>query len=143
MPVEGRRPLALIAIAAVYLFSLLLSSESFGDPFPFMGRFYSGRIAECLVFADSLASLYLVIGILKRQRLTVWLMIAYNLVDLLSACLNLAFISPDEYARFCEGPIPQGAVLANTLFAAAVLVLISAYVFRNRRHFNNTSPYLF
>lgn len=143
MQVEARRPLALSLLAGVYLLSLLLSASAYGNPVPFMGTFRTGIAADCLVFADSLISLYLVIGIMKRQRLTVWLIIAYNLLDICNASLNLALISLNEYARFSEVTVSEDAVLFNTVAASGILLLISVYVFRNRRHFTNTSPYLF
>ena len=137
------RPFGLNALAAAYIFFLLLSASGYGDPFPFMGRFYPGRPGELLVFADSIISLYLCIGILKRQRLTVWLLIAYNLLDICNGCVNLALISPAEYARLAGGPIPMDELRINTLAAALLLMLLNLYVFRNRRHFDNLSPYLF
>jgi hypothetical protein len=137
------RSFGLSALAAAYLFFLLLSASSYGDPFPFMGRFYPGRAGEALVFADSMISLYLLIGILKRQRLTVWLIIGYNLLDICNACVNLALIPPGHYLGLTDTPIPQDEVLLNTLAAGILLMLLNLYVFRNRRHFTNRSCYLF
>ena len=137
------RPFGLHALAAAYFFFLLLTVSSYGYPFPFMGRFYPGMTGECLVFADSMISLYLLIGILKRQRLTVWLIIGYNLLDICNACVNLVLIPPDLYGRLADAPIPKDELRFNTLVAALVLMLLNAYVFRNRRYFGNRSPYLF
>jgi hypothetical protein len=137
------RPLGLNALAAAYLFFLLLSASSYGDPFPFMGRFYPGRPGHFLVFADSMVTLYLCIGILKRQRLTAWLLIAYNLLDICNAGVNLALIAPDQYARLVGTPIPVDQLRINTFAAALFLMLLNVYVFRNRRHFDNRSPFLF
>ena len=137
------RPLGLHALAAAYVFFLLLTVSSYGYPFPFMGKFYPGRAGDCLVFADSMISLYLCIGILKRQRLTVWLIIGYNLLDIGNALVNLALIPAAEYARVSDQPVPQEGVLANTLVAALLLMLLNAYVYRRRQLFTNRSPYLF
>ena len=137
------RPFGLSALAAAYFFFLLLTTSSYGDPFPFMGEFYQGRAGAVLVFADSMISLYLLIGILKRQRLTVWLIIGYNLLDICNACVNLALIAPEQYARLAQVPIPVDELRFNTLVAALVLVLLSLYVFRIRDQFTNRSPYLF
>ena len=139
---EGR-PFGLSALGAAYFFFLLLTVSSYGYPFPFLGRFYPGPAGKCLVFADSLISLYLVIGILKRQRLTVWLLIAYNLLDSANACVNLALVPAAEYARLADAQIPENELRFNTLAAALLLMLLNVYVFRNRRHFDNRSPYLF
>ena len=137
------RPFGLSALAAAYFFFLLLTASSYGYPFPLMGRFYPGGAGECLVFADSMVSLYLFIGILKRQRLTAWLIIGYNLLDICNACVNLALIPPERYARLAGVPIPQDELRFNTLAAALVLMLLNIYVFANRRRFDNRSPYLF
>lgn len=137
------RPFALLPLAAAYLFSLLLAVSSYGYPFPFMGSFYQGRAGDCLVFADSIISLYLVIGILKRQRLTLWLLIAYNLLDICNALVNLALLSAEEYARLAGVPISQGDLRFSTLAAALVLMLLNVYILANRRRFDNSSPWLF
>jgi len=144
MPEHAKnRPFALSVLAALYLFFLLLTVSSYGSPFPFMGRFYPGRAGDCLVFADSIIAIHLFIGILKRQRLTLWLLIAYNLLDICNACVNLALIPTVEYARLADTPIPEGVLRFNTLAAALFLLLLNLYLFRNRRLFDNRSPYLF
>jgi hypothetical protein len=139
----GRRPFALFALAAVYLFSLLLAASDYGMPFPFMGSCYQGRVGEWLVFADSMICLYLVIGILKRQRFTLWLLIGYNLLDICNACVNLLRMSAEEYALCAGASVPQAELRVNTLSAALFVVLLNLYAFGNRRHFDNGSPYLF
>lgn len=78
----GNRPLGLSVLAGAYFCCCFLSAVSYRDPYPFLGRFYPGGTGLGLVFLDSIISLYLCIGILKRQRLTVWLIIGYNLLDL-------------------------------------------------------------
>jgi len=137
------RPLALFPLAVVALFSMLLSFSSYGNPFPFMGTLYEGEVAKRFVFADSLFSLYLLIGIFKRQQLTLWLLIAYNTFDICNAWVNLALIPAAEYARLAVIPVSQDEIRFNTLFASLVLMLLNLYLYRNRRHFDNYSPYLF
>jgi hypothetical protein len=138
-----KTPLALPALAVFYLFSLLLAASNLDAPFPFMGRIYRGGASEWLGFADAMMSLYLCIGILKRQRLTFWLVIGYNLLDICNALVNLAVIAPREYARLAEAPIPQEELRINTFGAILFLLLITLCLFRNRREFSNSSPYLF
>ena len=140
---EPGRPFGLTLLAAAYFSFLLLTASTYGDPFPFMGRFYTGRPAEALVLADSLISLYLCLGILKQQRLTVWLLLGYNLLDIANACVNLALIPAADYARLAQVAVPEDELRLNTFVAATVLMLLNAYVLRNRRHFVNRSPYLF
>jgi len=144
MPGEtASRPFYLFPLAVGSLFSTLLAFSNYGNPFPFMGTFYLGGAAERFAFADSLISLYLLIGILKRQRLTVWLLIAYNLLDICNAWVNLALIPAAEYARLAATPIPEGELRFDTLFASLVLMLLNLYLYANRRQFTNRSPYLF
>jgi hypothetical protein len=142
MPTE-HRPFALFPLAVVALFSMLLAFSSYGNPFPFMGTLYEGELAKRFVFADALVSLYLLIGIFKRQQLTVWLLIAYNTLDICNAWINLAMIPAAEYARLAVIPVSQDEMRFNTLFASLVLMLLNLYLYRNRRHFDNYSPYLF
>jgi hypothetical protein len=142
MPAE-HRPFALFPLAVVALFSMLLAFSSYGNPFPFMGTLYEGELAKRFVFADALVSLYLLIGIFKRQQLTVWLLIAYNTLDICNAWINLALIPAAEYARLAVIPVSQDEMRFNTLFASLVLMLLNLYLYRNRRHFDNYSPYLF
>jgi len=140
---RGRRPFAIFPLVLVSLLSMLLAFSHYGNPFPFMGRFYLGDAAQRFAFADSLISLYLLIGILKRQQLTVWLLIAYNLLDICNAWVNLALIPAADYARLAAIPIPEGDLRFNTLFASLVLMLLNLYLYLNRRQFDNRSPYLF
>lgn len=142
-PETGRRPLALLPLVLLSLFSLLLAFASYGNPFPFMGTFYQGAVAQRFVFADSLISLYLLIGVVKRQQLTVWLLIAYNLLDICNAWVNLALIPAADYARLAAVAVPESDLLFNTLFATVALVLLNLYLYRIRREFDNHSPYLF
>lgn len=140
---DERRPLALFPLAAIALFSLLLGFSSYGNPFPFMGTIYQGEAAERFVFGDSLITLYLLIGILKRQQLTVWLLITYNLVDMTNAWVNLALIPAAEYGALAVVPVSEQDIRFNTIFATLVLTLLNVYLYRNRRQFDNPSPYLF
>lgn len=140
---SGRRPASLWPMVLLTLSSLLLSFANYGTPFPFMGTFYQGGAAERFAFADSLISLYLLIGVLKRQRLTVWLLIGYNLLDVCNAWVNLSLIPAAEYARLAEAPVPEADLLSNTMIASIALMLMNIYIFRIRREFDNRSPYLF
>ncbi|MBJ6750638.1 hypothetical protein [Geomonas anaerohicana] len=144
MPDEsGRRPASLWPLVLLTSFSLLLCFSSYGNPFPFMGTLYQGGTAQRFVFGDSLISLYLLLGVLKRQRLTVWLLIGYNLLDICNAWVNLTLIPAAEYARLADAPVPEGDLLSSTLLASIALILMNIYIFRVRREFDNPSPYLF
>jgi hypothetical protein len=137
-----KTPPALLALAGFYLFSLLLAASNLDSPFPFLGTIYRGGAGEWLGFAEVMISLYLCIGILKRQRLTFWLVIVYNLFDICNGLANLALIAPRQYAAVGIA-VPQRELCINTLGAILFLLLITFCLFRNRREFSNNSPYLF
>jgi len=139
----ANRPFALVLIAAIYLFSLLLAASNYGLPFPFLGRLYLGGAGEWLVLADSISCLYLVLGIWQRQSLTLWLLIGYNTLDICNAFTNLALLPMAAYAQLAGGAIPETELRVNTIAASVLLMLLNCYLFRSRRHFNNKSPYLF
>jgi len=140
---NGNQSFGLFLVASIYLLSLLLSASNFGSPFPFLGSFYQGTAGESLTTADCLINLYLFIGILKRQRLTLWLLLAYNLYDICNALLNYFLIPNAEYGRLAGGAVPEGDLLFNTFAAVIFVLLMSLYLFRYRDHFDNKSPYLF
>jgi hypothetical protein len=140
---QRRLPFGLLALAAVYLISFMHAVSSYGDPFPLLGTLYTGRGGGALAFADCLISLYLFIGILKRQRLTVWLLIAYNLFDTCNAFVNLKLLPIRDFALAAGAPVTQQALRQDTLSATIFLILLNCYVLGKRRHFTNSSPYLF
>lgn len=127
----------------VYLFFLLLSGSSYGDPFVFMGTIHTGRTAQLLVFADTLLSLYLLLGILKRQYLTWWLLLIYNLLDVTNALVNLLLVPTSALEALAGAPIPEDALRFNTLAASLALLLLNIFIYRRRHLFVNRSPYLF
>lgn len=137
-----KTPPALLALAGFYLFSLLLAASNLGSPFPLLGRIYRGGAGEWLGFAEVMISLYLCLGILKRQRLAFWLVIAYNLFDICNGLVNLALIAPREYAAVGIA-IPENELCINTFGAVLILLLITFCLFRKRSEFSNSSPYLF
>ncbi|WP_026840644.1 hypothetical protein [Citrifermentans bremense] len=142
MPAE-RTPFALLPLAVVAGFSMLMAFSNYGAPFPLLGVIYEGGAAKSLAFMDSLISLYLLIGVLKRQQLTVWLLMAYNLFDICNAWINLAIIPVEEYAKLAAVAVSEDDLRFNTLFATVIVVLLNLYLFRIRRQFDNRSPYLF
>ena len=133
----------LVALATCYLFFLIVSVAGYGEPFPFMGTVYWGADAHGLVFVDSMITLYLLLGIIKRQALTWWLLIAYNLLDVANALVNLALVPPREYELMAGAPVPQEAILGNAVVAVGLVLLLNVYIYRRRRLFTNRSPYLF
>jgi hypothetical protein len=140
---EIRRPLGLVLLTGLYLFFFLVSASTFGNPFPFLGRIYEGTPAKLLVFADSLVCLYLFIGILKRQLLTWYILLCYNLFEILNTVVNLNFISPTEIDRLVSERVNREALFANNIAAALGILLLTQFIYRHKDYFTSRRKYLF
>jgi len=140
---ENRRPFGLTLLTGLYLFFFLLSISTYGNPFPFMGKIYQGTPAKVLVFFDSLLCIYLFIGICKRQTLTWYLLLCYNLFEIINTIVNLTFIAPQEITRLVGASVDQNALIVNNIAAALAILLLSQFIYRNKRYFNNPDKFLF
>jgi len=140
---EVRRPFGLTLLAGLYLFFFLLSLSTYGNPFPFMGRIYQGTPAQVLVFFDSLICIYLLIGISKRQTLTWYLLLAYNLVEIANTIVNLTFIKPKEIEKLIGSTVDQHGLILNNIAAALAILLLTQFIYRSKRYFNNPDKFLF
>lgn len=139
---EKKGVFVLAPLVGVYLLSSLITLSHLGEPFPFMGRFYAGDTSESFIFVDSLVSLYLIFGILKRQRLTLWLLIAYNVVASFNGFANLLLL-PVQYVATASGAMVPDYQYRLTSFGVLVLfLLLNVFLYLNRRHFDNNSIYL-
>jgi hypothetical protein len=140
---EIRRPLGLTLLTGLYLFFFLVSASTFGNPFPFLGRIYEGTPAKILVFADSLICLYLFLGILKRQLLTWYLLLCYNLFEIVNTVINLNFISPSDLERIVGGRVNREALITNNVAAALGILLLTQFIYRHKEYFSSRQKYLF
>jgi hypothetical protein len=140
---EVRRPFGLTLLAGLYLFFFLLSVSTYGNPFPFMGSIYQGTAAKALVFFDSLICIYLLIGISKRQALTWYLLLGYNMFEIVNTIVNLAFIKPKEIEKLLGTAVDQNALAVNNIAAALAILLLSQFIYRSRKYFNNPDKFLF
>lgn len=140
---DVRRPFGLTLLAGLYLFFFLLSVTTYGNPFPFMGSIYQGSAAKTLVFFDSLICIYLLVGISKRQALTWYLLLAYNLFEIANTVVNLAYITPQEIEQIIGSAVDQNALFVNNIAAALAILLLSQFIYRSRRYFNNPDRFLF
>jgi hypothetical protein len=138
-----RRPLGITLLAALYLFFLLVSASTFGNPFPFFGRIYFGSAAKFLVLTDSLFCLYLFLGVLQRQVLTWYMLLGYNLLQIGNTVYNLYFIPLAEIEAVTGGHIHKDALWTNNMIAALGMLLLTQYIFRHKRYFSNVARYLF
>ena len=140
---DKRRPLGLVLLGGLYLFFFLLTMSTFGHPFPFMGTIFLGRPAEVLVFADSMVCLYLFLGLMKRQRLTWYLLMAYNCFEIANTLVNLRFISAADVEKIAGQPVDIQGLLVNNISVAVAIILLTVFIYRQREFFNNRSNYLF
>lgn len=138
-----RRPLGLVLLGGLYLFFFLLTMSTFGHPFPFMGTILRGKPAEALVFVDSMICLYLFLGVMKRQRLTWYLLIAYNCFEIANTLVNLRFISAADVEKIAGQPVDPQALLVNNISVIVAIILLTIFIYRHREFFNNRSNYLF
>jgi len=140
---DQRRPLGLILLGGLYLFFFMLTVSTFGHPFPFMGRIFLGRAAETLVFIDSMACLYLFLGVMKRQNLAWYLLITYNSLETINTLINLRFISAAEVEKIAGQPVDPQGLAVNNLSVVAAIILLTIFIYRHRAYFSNRSNYLF
>ena len=138
-----QRPLGLNLLTGLYAFFFLLTFSTVGNPFPFMGRIYIGSVAQALVFLDSLFCLYLVIGLVKRQYLTWFLLIGYNLFEIGNTIVNLIAITPAELEKFAGESINQEALLINNIIVALTILLLTQFIYRHKAYFTNRRLLLF
>lgn len=142
VPDERWRYFVLVPLVGVYLFSMLITLSHLGEPFPFMGELYSEETSEFLIFADSVFSLYLIVGILKRQRLTLWLLIAYNFVDSFNGIANLFLLPVQQIITVSGTIVPDNHYRLNNFGVFVLFLLLNVFLYLNRRHFDNKSIYL-
>jgi len=140
---ENRRPLGLNLLTGLYAFFFLVTFSTVGHPFPFMGRIYTGTVAQTLVFIDSLICLYLVIGLVKRQYLTWFLLIGYNLFEIGNTIINLTAITPAELERIAGESVNQEALLINNIIVALTILLLTQFIYRHKAYFTNRRLLLF
>ena len=138
-----KRPLGLVLLGGLYLFFFLLTMSTFGHPYPFMGTIFLGRPAEALVFADSMICLYLFLGLMKRQRLTWYLLMAYNFFEIANTLINLRLITAEEVEKIAGQPVDSHGLMVNNISVVIAVFLLTIFIYRQREHFCNRSNYLF
>lgn len=140
---DERRPLGLVLLTGLYLFFFVVTVSTYGSPFPFLGRIYLGTVAKALIFVDSLVCLYLFLGLMKRQCMTWYLLICYNLFEVINTIVNLTFITPAELERVIGERIDQEALMVNNIASALAILLLTQYIYRHKHYFTNSRKYLF
>ncbi len=140
---DVRRPLGLTMLTGLYFFFFLVSASTFGNPFPFLGVIFQGNAAKFLVFADCLICLYLFLGVMKRQYFTWFLLIGYNLFQIVNTIVNLTCISRGELERVLGERVNSDALILNNVAAALAILLLTQYIYRHKHFFSNRQKYLF
>lgn len=141
-PDESRRDFRLTPLIGVYLLCMLLTLSHLGEPYPFMGKIYAGDASESLIFVDCVISLYLIIGILKRQRLTLWLLIAYNFLESASGISNLLLLPVQQIMTASGAMVPDYHYRINAFSIFVLFLLLNVFLYFNRDRFDNKSIYL-
>ena len=140
---EHRRPLGLILLTGLYLFFFLVSASTFGNPFPFLGRIYQGTPAKLLVLGDSIVCLYLLLGIMKRQILTWYSLIVYNLFEIANSMINLYFISLTELEHILGERVSGEDLFRNNIAMALGILLLTQFIYRHKHYFTSRQKYIF
>lgn len=140
---EMQRPLGVTLLGGLYLFFFMLTVSSYGQPLPFFGVIYHGSVAGQLVFFDSLICLYLFLGLMKRQRLTWYLLLGYNAIEAVNTLTNLLAIPTADLESIVGTKVDANGLIASNVSIIAALLLLSAFIFYQRGYFTNRSNYLF
>lgn len=138
-----QRPLGLTLLTGLYLFFFLVSASTYGNPFPFMGHIHTGISARVLAVTDCLICLYLFIGIMKRQRLTWFLLITYNLFEVINTIVNVNFITASDLEKFLGVQVNSDGLWVNNIAASLAILLLTQYIYRNKDFFCNSRIFLF
>jgi hypothetical protein len=140
---ELRRPLGMTLLGGLYLFFFMLTVSSYGQPIPFFGVIYHGTAAGTLVFFDSLITLYLFLGLMKRQKLTWYLLLGYNAFEVVNTLINLLLITPAELEKVVGEKIDSSGLLTSNISVIVAILLLSGFIVHHRSFFTNRSKYLF
>ncbi len=140
---ELRRPLGMTLLGGLYLFFFMLTVSSYGQPIPFFGSIYLGRTSDALVFVDSLVCLYLFLGLMKRQNMTWYLLLAYNAFEVANTLTNLLAITPADLEMIVGKQIDSAGLLTSNISVIVAILLLSGFIFRQQSSFTNRSKYLF
>ena len=137
------RPFSLNLLTGLYLFFFLVSASTYGHPFPLLGHIFTGTAARLLVFADSILCLYLFLGIMKRQLFTWYLLLCYNLFEIINTVVNLNFITTAELEKVTGERVSAEGLFTSNIAAALAILLLTQFIYRYKSHFTNRHKYLF
>lgn len=138
---KGHRPLVLVT--GLYFFLFLMTATSYGQPVPLFGKVLKGDTAAVFIAIDSLVCLYIFIGLWKRQLFTWYLLISYNLFEIMNTLLTLWLLPHSEIEQVIGRPVDSTGLVITNLVTVALVVWVTSRVFNLKTQFTNRSPYLF
>ena len=137
------RSQALVLLTGLYLFLLIMTVLSYGQPTPFFGQILEGRSAQIFIVLDSLVCLYLFLGLWQRQRLTWHLLMISNGYEVLNTLVNLWLVPRKELERLLERSVDPSGMLLSNLVTVGIVLWITWIIRQQRDQFTNHSLYLF
>lgn len=140
---EIRRPLGMTLLGGLYLFFFMLTVTSYGQPIPFFGTIILGASAQTLVLVDSILCLYLFLGLMKRQKLTWFLLLGYNTFETANTLTNLILITPADLEKIVGEKVDPAGLINTNISVMVAILLLSIFIVSQRKFFTNTSKYLF
>lgn len=127
-----------------YGFLLLTTALSYGLPYPLFGMMLTGTAATAVLAVDCLLLIHIVVGVARAQRLTWYLLLGYNGVNLASLLITLAVLTPGELgALLGDVEVAPSSFYVGVSLAVIAMLAATAYAVRIRDRFHNPSPYLF
>jgi hypothetical protein len=139
---SGRRPASWL-LFAYYGFLLLSTALAYGVPYPLFGILLPGVTARIAVVLDCLVLVHILVGVWKGQRLTWYLIFAYNGFNLASLGLSLAVLSPADLAPLVGEISSLRSFYVGVAVSAAAMAAITYHAFRRRPRFQDVNPFLF
>ena len=141
--VSDHRTHQMVLLTGLYLFLCVMTITSYGQPIPVMGIMLEHGRAEVFIAIDSLITLYLFLGLWKRQVITWHLLLACNLFEVINISINLWKLDHLVLERVLERSVdPQGLLLSN-ISTIVLIGWVSRMIWLQRPQFCNRSPYLF
>jgi len=137
-----RRPTSWL-LCVYYGFLLLTTALAYGLPYPLFGALLPGAAARIAVVADCLLLVHILVGIWKGQRLSWFLLLAYNAFNLASLGLSLVVLTPEDLAPLVGEISSLRAFYGGAAVSAAAMAAITLQAIRLRPRFDDPNPFLF
>ena len=143
MNTPSRRRPASFALLFYYVLLFLSTASAYRKPYPLFAWVLKGAPARAAVVLDCLVLVHIVAGIARAQRLTWYLILAYNAVQMGSVAVGLGVWPLPVLAA--DLGFPQGAEPLRTalLVSGLTMAVVTAYAVHRRTAFWDPDPFLF